>query len=180
MESASGEEAAEIPFYFFDPTVADGPLTVKALLPSYGPASGGTAVSIVASGLSDDAADTEVTFDGSLADITAFNPEEGTLEVFSPEGEVGLATVELNVAGQKAISSEGFLYEPALLLDSVIPDEASVVGGTEVRLSGEGLESVTGVWFGALPCTEITPDSDGSLIVTAPPGSEGPTTIWLE
>ncbi|GAA2515475.1 hypothetical protein GCM10010201_09820 [Pilimelia columellifera subsp. columellifera] len=56
--------------------------------------------------------------------------------------------------------------------------KGSKLGGTQVTLTGSGMDSVTGVTFGGVPATNLTPTTTNgttTLTVTTPPGAVGTT-----
>jgi formylglycine-generating enzyme required for sulfatase activity len=63
------------------------------------------------------------------------------------------------------------------VITSVAPLEGSVLGGTELTITGSGLSTVTAVTVGGVPCTNVTVVSTRQIRVTTPPGTVGSAEI---
>jgi hypothetical protein len=63
---------------------------------------------------------------------------------------------------------------------SSLPISGAVTGGTQVNISGSGLSSATGVFFGLNPAAEFDIESDTLIFAVAPAGEEsGPVSITV-
>jgi hypothetical protein len=65
------------------------------------------------------------------------------------------------------------------LVQSVSPNFANPVGGSQVVISGQNLVGATAVSFGGTPATTFTANSDGSITAIAPSGSPGTVDITV-
>jgi hypothetical protein len=61
------------------------------------------------------------------------------------------------------------------------PTEGPATGGTEVHVTGDNLEGVTAVNFGATPGTalDVSTAGDGVITVVSPAGAAGPVDVTL-
>jgi formylglycine-generating enzyme required for sulfatase activity len=64
-----------------------------------------------------------------------------------------------------------------IVISSVAPLQGSVLGGTEITISGSGLSTVTAVTVGGAPCTNITVVSPRQIRATTPAGQVGTAEI---
>ena len=62
----------------------------------------------------------------------------------------------------------------------VTPSSGSVLGGTRVTLRGSDFEDPAGVWFGAVPATNVVVIDANTLAATSPAGSIGPVSLRVE
>ena len=109
IETSNGEESDTLPFYYVDEEFASSPLAVHAVLPGKGTSSGGSLVTVVASGI-DDATTTSISFGAEDAELTAIDSEQGFLEVVTPAGTPGYVDVAVSVLGEMSLVN-GYLYE---------------------------------------------------------------------
>lgn len=145
--------------------------------PSTGALSGGDLV--VVTGYNLDQPSLSVSFGSSDATIVDRQADRFTVE--TPPGAVqGSVDVVLfeNMVEQDRIS-DGFTYLADMRLDSVSPAEGSTLGGTEVVISGAGLDNVRRVRFGGV-VAEMTAITPTALTVTTPARSSGLVDVVVE
>ncbi|MFI2324910.1 IPT/TIG domain-containing protein [Nocardia beijingensis] len=145
---------------------------VAAIIPNFGPATGGTLVSIVGSGFT---GVTSVNFGATPA--TFFVAISSTLIIaIAPPGTGTVPVTVTNSAG----TSPGvpFRYVSVPTLVSVTPNTGPVTGGTAVTISGSGFTGATGVFFGFLPAVSFTVNSDTQITAITPVGL-GPVPVTV-
>lgn len=86
----------------------------------------------------------------------------------------GLALLLLLISDGGSSSSSGSVGPVGPITTSVVPRESAVVGGVEVRIGGQGLNTSTEVFFGGKPASNLSFDSnDGSILATVPFQDDG-------
>ena len=65
------------------------------------------------------------------------------------------------------------------IIDSISPNQGSVLGGTQVTISGTYLGSTSSVRFGDSPATQFTVVNASTVQATTPAGAAGPATVHL-
>ncbi|MEU2039998.1 IPT/TIG domain-containing protein [Nocardia niwae] len=145
---------------------------VASLIPNFGPATGGTLVSIVGTGFT---GVTSVNFGATPA--TFFFAISSTLIIaIAPPGTGAVPVTVSNSAG----TSPGvpFTYVSVPTLISVTPNTGPVTGGTAVTITGTGFTGATGVFFGFLPAVSFTVNSDTQITAVTPVGF-GPAPVTV-
>ena len=144
--------------------------TVAQILPSSGPATGGTVVTITGTSL-------------SSADAVRFGHATGTslrqlsatqLQVTTPPGSGSVPVTVVTSQGKSARSATArFTYTapgvPAV--SGVAPNSGPAAGGTIVTITGAKLATASAVRFGHAHGVNLRPISATQLQVTTPPGS---------
>ncbi|WP_329454572.1 IPT/TIG domain-containing protein [Streptomyces sp. NBC_01497] len=146
--------------------------TLTSVSPSQGPASGGTTVVLVGTGLS---AATSVVFGATPA--TTFTVDSSTqITAVAPAGS-GAVPITVTTPGGTT-GPVFFFYLTAPTLISVTPTQGPASGGAGVTLRGADLTGTTAVLFGATLATTFTVDSPTQLTAVTPPGSgTAPVTV---
>lgn len=145
VSNENGIDAFDTGFEYYEP------LEITAILPGAGPAEGGTTVVLEGQGF-EDADGLEVAF--GLLDAEVTEIAASALTVQTPAGAAG-SRVDVTVSSTNNGSYtvvEGFYYYSgagSLEVYQVAPNVGSIAGGTEVVLSGVGLDAVTSVSFGS-------------------------------
>ncbi|MEV0363741.1 beta strand repeat-containing protein [Nocardia fusca] len=139
--------------------------TLTTLVPSSGPATGGTTVVLTGTGLT---GATAVTFGGTPA--TSFTVNSATqITAVAPAGS---GTVQVTVTTVGGTSNGlAYTYIPVPTLTTVVPNVGPVTGGTTVVLTGTGLTGASAVTFGGTPATSFTVNSATQITAVAPAGS---------
>lgn len=152
-------------------------LRVRRVLPPRGPAGGNTVVLLEGSGFSrpfatsGSAAKRVTTLKvggNTVVDYTIIDDE--TLELRSPPGRSGPASVAITNPLGSFNCNSCFTYYDELVVNAVSPREGPLSGGTEVTLTGNGFTSDVLVLFGAQSAPQVTLVSPTQLKVIAPPG----------
>ncbi|MDF9407123.1 IPT/TIG domain-containing protein [Pelotomaculum isophthalicicum JI] len=60
---------------------------------------------------------------------------------------------------------------PAPVVTSINPSSGPATGGTTITITGTGLSTVTGVFFGSIPAAGFTLGTDTAMTAVSPPGS---------
>ncbi|WP_424711980.1 IPT/TIG domain-containing protein [Kitasatospora acidiphila] len=145
---------------------------LTSIVPSTGPTSGGTAVTLGGSGLS---GTTAVSFGGTPAAFTVVS--DTSVVATAPAGS-GTVTVTVTTPGG---TSNGLAYTYAIppVVASVAPDQGPASGGNTVTVTGSGFSGATAVLFGAVPASSFTVVSSTQITATAPAGSPGPAQVTV-
>jgi hypothetical protein len=143
---------------------------VTRVEPSFGPASGGTSVTITGSNLS---GATAVKFGSNNAASFTVNSETSVAAV-SPAG-TGTVDVTVTTAAGTSLTSpaDQFTYGPTVT--KVEPNRGSPGGGTTVTITGTGFTGATAVSFGATGATSFTVNSETSITAVSPRMKKGGT-----
>jgi hypothetical protein len=147
--------------------------SVRAVLPSRGPAAGRTSVQIFGHGL---AAATAVHF-GTVAATINYGAADDFIYVNSPPGTAGTTvdvTVTTPVGTSPTVNADHFTYlAPSMpSINAISPSRGPAAGGTLASLYGSGFSGATGVQFGTVAAS-FTVYDDGDLTATAPAGTAG-------
>ena len=142
--------------------VVDAP-EILAIDPIEGPETGGTEVTITGTGLADASA---VDFGGAAASI--LSNTDTALVVVTGARAPGLVDVTVTTPGGTDVLADAFTYlavvdAPEIL--AIDPIEGPAAGGTEVTITGTGLDDATAVDFGGAPAA-IVSNTDTELVVT--------------
>ena len=140
---------------------------VTSITPAYGPAAGGTVVTITGTDLA--SATTVVRFGSHLATLVG-QRQGGVIVVRSPPGS-GVAYIRVvTPAGTSPTGPQDrFSYEPTVT--SLSPTFGPASGGTTVAMTGSNLTGATAVDFGAGPAASFQVASDTVIDAVAPAGT---------
>ncbi len=155
-----------------------GPPAVTGVSPAYGPASGGTAVTITGSGFT---GATAVTFGlGGKAATTFTVVSDNSITATAPAQSPALdpydVTVTTPLGTSPALTADRFSYYAAPTITSVSPVNGPQQGGTAVTIQGNNLytaRSISGsVSFGGVAATvDWSKSSNTTIKATAPAGT---------
>jgi hypothetical protein len=153
--------------------VAAPPPTVTGVSPAFGPAAGGTSVTISGTNLS---AATSVKFGANAATITTDTAT--SITATAPAG-TGTVDVTVTTAGGTSATSgaDQFTYGPTVT--GVSPTSGPAAGGTVVTITGTGFTNLTGASFGNQAATSFTFVSDTKITATSPGGGTGTVDITV-
>jgi hypothetical protein len=152
-------------------------LQLLRVLPPRGGAAGGTQVVLQGSGFVEGVAATatgakkvtQVTFGANpVLDFQVI--DDSTIDLRVPPGAVGKVNVTLTNPRGTASCTQCFTYYEELFLTGLAPGEGPLSGGTEVKLSGQGLMPDVQVLFGTLTSPRVTWVSTSEVRAVAPPG----------
>lgn len=157
--------------------------SINSVSPATGPTSGGTTFTIAGSGF---VAGATVTVGGrSAGEVRVVNAT--TITALSPlgpaSGETPLLTqdvVVINPDGTRITKAGGFMYFiPALALSSLSPSLGLPAGGTDVTISGNGMNSaiVSNVTFGGVAATNVRVIDAVTMRVTVPAHAAGSVDV---
>ena len=144
------------------------PPEVTSVTPPFGPAAGGTMLTLTGNAFVSGAT---VTIGGVAAtNVTVVNPS--TLTLTTPAGMAGPAVIVVtNPDLQSVTLTNRFTYIVGPTLASVMPDLGALQGGTTVTLTGTGFRAGATVSFGGNPATSVSVQSATSAVVVTPPGA---------
>lgn len=145
---------------------------VSSVSPAFGPAAGGTSVTITGIGFN---SATAVNF-GTTAAVFAVNSDT-QITATSPAGSSVVDVTVVTPGGTSATSaSDQFTYGP--VVTAVSPAFGPIAGGTVVTITGTGFTGATAVDFGAIAGT-IVSFTDTQITVDSPPASAGPVDVTV-
>lgn len=150
---------------------------VDTLLPAAGSIAGGTSVTLTGTGL---AAVLGVYIGGYEATIVS--QSDTAIVVTSPTSAsnpgAGTWPVTLDLVTSVVIDTGKTFTFTNPVVNTVLPDSGPVAGGTQVTLTGTGLNAVVEVYIGGYTA-DIATKTDTTIVVTTPILSAGPQTIEL-
>ncbi|WP_181725085.1 IPT/TIG domain-containing protein [Nocardia gipuzkoensis] len=146
--------------------------TLTSVVPSSGPAAGGTTVTLTGTGLS---SATSVRFGATAASFTVVSATQIT--ALAPPGA---GTVQVTVITPGGTSNGvPYTYAATPSLIGVSPSQGPTSGGTTVTLTGTNLTNATAVTFGATPATSFTVVSATQITAVVPPGFAGAVNVTV-
>ena len=153
-----------------------GGVTLSAVLPPEGPATGGVNVTLTGSGFT---ADTLVLFGTKPSLDVAVNQAGTQLTALLPAQAPGTVDVVASTEGDSQTLVNAFTYVVAPTLSVVGPDAGPVAGGTSVTLTGTGFRAGMQVSFGGTAATGVTVSSATQATVTAPAHAAGAVNVTV-
>ncbi|WP_339850761.1 IPT/TIG domain-containing protein [Paenibacillus sp. FSL W7-1088] len=151
--------------------------TITSVSPTSGPTTGGTAVTLTGTNLTDA---TEVMFGATEA--TSYTVNSATqITAIAPAGSAGTVDVTVTTPGGTSTTSAAnqYTYHAAPTITSMSPVSGPTTGGTTVTLSGTNLTDATAVKFGATAATSYTVNSATQITAIAPAGSAGTVDVTV-
>ncbi|MFC9235381.1 IPT/TIG domain-containing protein [Streptomyces decoyicus] len=146
---------------------------LSSVVPSSGPAAGGTTVTLTGTGL---ATANAVRFGATPA--ASFTVVSDThITAVAPAG-TGTVPVTVTTPGGTS-NGISYTYSGAPVLSGVVPSQGPTSGGNTVTLTGANLTGATAVTFGATPATSFTVVSPTQITAVAPAGPPGPVTLTV-
>lgn len=153
-------------------------LALRRLLPPRGSSAGGTAVLLEGSAFLRDFAGSGTQAKPLTSIKVGSNPvldfqiiDDETIELRTPPGVAGAASVSLTNPNGSVICNNCFTYFDDLVVTSFAPREGPLAGGTEVTLNGQGFTQDTQVLFGSFSSPLVTFVSSTQLKAVAPRGA---------
>lgn len=153
-------------------------LALRRLLPPRGSSAGGTAVLLEGSAFLRDFAGSGTQARPLTSIKVGSNPvldfqiiDDETIELRTPPGVAGPASVSLTNPNGSVICNNCFTYFDDLVVTSFAPREGPLAGGTEVTLNGQGFTQDTQVLFGGFSSPLVTFVSSTQLKAVAPRGA---------
>ncbi|MHC5010799.1 MAG: IPT/TIG domain-containing protein, partial [Planctomycetota bacterium] len=161
-----------------------GPVvTLTAVAPLVGPASGGTPLTLTGSGFTNDGAGPNSVTIGPNPATTIVTVSDTQITCVSPAGPPGGVSVTVTNSTGSATLAGGFAYTATPAVGSVRPGVGNLTGGTTITVTGSGfLDNMAGtnqVRIGATLATGVAVVSDTVLTCVTPPGPAGPATVTV-
>ena len=156
-------------------TYIAGP-SVESILPSSGPATGASKVTIKGK---DFAADSTVTIGGATATEVKVAVDEEEITAKTPAGTPGAAAVIVSDGGGPSNTNVTFTYIAPPTVSSVAPKEGPEASGTAVTIKGTNLSGASEVKFGSTKAPAPTKDTAGEIEVESPAGSAGTVNVTV-
>jgi hypothetical protein len=160
---------------------ADGELPAGHVTPVFGPAAGGTAVTISGSGFT---GATSVTFGGVAATNVAINGDGMAITATTPAHDVGAVPVVVTEADGTLLTVGGFFFIPAttataVAVTGVNPLMGSTAGHTPVVITGSGFRDGAQVAFGGAAATGVRVLADAIIIAVTPAHDAGAVAVTV-
>ncbi|MCX7293685.1 IPT/TIG domain-containing protein, partial [Janthinobacterium sp.] len=145
-----------------------GAPVVSSILPTAGPVTGGSTVTISGTNLS---GATAVTFGGTAA--IGFTVNSATQITATAPAGTGTVDVRITTIGgtSAASANDQFTYVGAPVVSSISPTAGPATGGSTAIISGTNFSGVTAVTFGGTAATGFTVNSATQITATAPAGT---------
>ncbi|MFR9749661.1 beta strand repeat-containing protein [Nocardia sp. 004] len=147
--------------------------TLTAIVPTSGPATGGTVVVLTGTNLT---GTTAVTFGATPA--TSFTVNSATqITAIAPAGAGTVAVTVTTAAGTSNALGYTYIAVPTIL--ALSPATGPATGGNAVIITGTGFTGATAVTFGATPAAGFTVDSATQITAIAPAGGPGAVGVTV-
>jgi len=147
--------------------------TVTAITPNRGATLGGTAVTIVGTGIANASA---VTMNGNaVGNYTVVNPT--TITATTPMGAAGSSSVRVTTPGGQSSTNSLFTFVTPPTVASVTPTQGTSLGGNSIVITGTGFSNVIGVSIGGSPAASYVVNSTSQITEITPPGPAGNAAI---
>ncbi|MBZ5647086.1 MAG: IPT/TIG domain-containing protein [Acidobacteriia bacterium] len=147
--------------------------TISNVSPSFGGTSGGDSVLISGANFNNGAT---VTFGGVAAPSVVVN-SGAQIAASTPPGSVGAVDVTVtNTDATTGTLPAGYTYL-GLSIISLNPNSASILGGTQVTITGTLFQNGTKITFGGIPATLVTFVNSTTLIAITPAHASGPVDV---
>jgi hypothetical protein len=160
-----------------------GAVSILAVQPASGPASGGTPVTIRGSGF---AGAPLLLFGGREAPVATV-VDDRTMLAITPPGDPGSVSVVAIRSDGQARLDQGFTFlavaqppvDPDLSILGCQPGSGPPDGGTLLHVTGKGFKTGVSVVVGVLPATDVVVLSDTLLTARTAAGSPGPARLLV-
>jgi IPT/TIG domain len=151
--------------------------TVTGLSPSFGPASGGTFVTVSGT----DFEDATAVFFGTNEGTDASRVSPTTITVHSPAGSGTVDVTVVNPAGTSPTNpNDVFTYLAVPVVSGVVPNNGPLAGGTLVTITGTSFTGASSVAFGTTQAASFSVVSATQVMAVSPPGiSAGPVDVTV-
>ncbi|MFJ4806912.1 IPT/TIG domain-containing protein [Streptomyces murinus] len=147
------------------------------LSPNQGSTGGNTLVTITSAIPHALSTISKVLFGSAPAANVTYNAVPDNVTCISPAG-AGVVQVRAVLANGQISNGVAFYYIAAPVSSTLSPAHGPLASGTTVTTTGIGLDTTTGVSFGANPATVIS-KTDGQLVVSAPAGAAGVVPVSI-
>jgi IPT/TIG domain len=142
--------------------------SITTLSPNFGPADGGTSVTITGSHFQSGAA---VSF-GSNPATNVIGVSREQITATTPAAAVGPVNVTVSQPdGTFVTAPAAYMYLASPTVSLVVPNNGPTGGGTVVTITGANFTGATAVKFGAAAAATFTASSATEIAATNPPGS---------
>jgi len=148
---------------------------IKRVVPSSGPATGGTTVTITGTNLRDTKT---VTF-GIPAGLSITNVSATSVTAITPAKDAGPVDMVLTTPGGTATCASGFTYVAFPKITSIERSSGPIAGGTKVTITGTNLKDTKTVTFGGTTGKSVTVVSETTVTVVTPAKAAGPVDVVL-
>ena len=149
------------------------PPVLTSIVPSSGPTSGGTSVTITGTGFQPGST---VTIGGAAATVSSVTAT--TILAVTPPGNAGAQPVIVtDVGGPSNALSFTYIAPPVVGANGLNPAFGPTAGGTTVTITGQNLSGTTSVTFDGLAGTAVTNLSSTSVSVVTPAHAAGAVPV---
>lgn len=155
---------------------SEAPLAISGVTASTGPNSGGTSMTITGAGFSSAAA----VFFGDLPGVGINVLGGSAIFARTPPGVTGsVAVTVVNPDGARVSLPNGFTFVGDISVATSIPGGGPLVGGSTIRVDGNGFARGATVKIGDVPVTSVTYVNSTQLVLVTPPGAVGPKSLTV-
>jgi hypothetical protein len=171
-----GLSVAEDAFFWEDTDADPYLLQCATFFPAHGPTEGNSLVTFAGAGFQ---YETTLTFNGVEALVIEKNADAQKIQVLTPPGEDGTATVVMSTPYGAVTCAQSFVYEapPSFEVVSVSPAAGAVDGGDSIVVLGSGFADNPSLYVGAMPATAVERISESQINAVTPPGTPGHADI---
>ena len=148
---------------------------ITRVIPSSGPISGGTTVTITGTNLKN----TKAVMFGGIAGTSVTVVSATSVTVVTPAQAAGIVDVVLAKSDGWATGIDEFTYVASPTVASVTTSSGPIAGGTAVTIIGTNLTDTSSVMFGGIAGTSVTVMSDTSVTVVTPARAAGAVDMVL-
>jgi hypothetical protein len=156
-----------------------GPVAVvTGISPAFGPAAGGTSVTLTQTGFT---GATQVYFGPNVAASFVVNSDT-SITATTAAGSMGVVDVLVATAngGQSAVAAtDQFTFAPTPSITSMTPTSGSTSGGTTVTITGTNFTGATNVLFGTVSASSFTVLSPTQISAVSPAHGQGSIYITV-
>ncbi len=151
--------------------------SVTAVSPTFGPASGGTSLTITGTGF---VSGTAVLFGASAATNVVVSSAT-SLTATAPAGTAGVINVTVTTPGGTSATGTAnqFTYDATPTVTGLSPASGLTTGGTSVTITGTGFVSGATVLFGTTPGTAVVVAGPTTITVTDPARAVGAVYVTV-
>ena len=149
------------------------PPTLSSVTPTSGPSAGGTRVTLRGTGF---LGTLHVTFGGRSSTRFTVSPTGTSIVAYTPSAPAGRVSVAVTTPDGTTPASSPIRYAYlAPVISGLRPASGPASGGTTVRITGAGLQIVTGVRFGSKAATSFHVNPSGTVITATTPAESART-----
>ena len=149
------------------------PLVIASILPTSGPTSGGTILTITGTNLTG----ARLTIQGTS--IPIFNNTGTSFNITTPAHLAGVISVTIATAGGTINKPNAFKFVPLPTITSISPPSGPTSGDTEITITGANFTGATSVQVNGVAATSMVVVSATSITARTPAGTVGAKSVTV-